>query len=241
MGLLGSIGKALVGGSKKTTGQKTSSTFDNNPWDVAIPYLTNYLSDTEKLYGNTPMFSQTELDAVEALRGASNPSSFFNTASGELEKTASGDYLTPDTNPYLADIAKRVSGVAGANAAAMFGGRGRTSGGLAAYNVGKAIADSATDLYGSAYENERSRQLSAAGQAPTFEAARIAGPAALLEAGQSMSARPFDLNAQKGGLYASIAGLGGQGTTTSTTQNYKQSGGLLGKIANSVTNRLFPS
>lgn len=237
MGLLSSIGKALIGGKKKTTSSSSSGTV--NPWEPAIPYLKDFLGDSEALYANTPLFSDYETQALQGLKEAAQPSDYFNTSADTLQSTAAGDYLTPDSNPYLADIAKRISGIAGANAASIFGGRGRTSGGLSAYYTGKAIADSATDLYGTAYENERSRQQQAASLAPNFDASRLAGQAAMLEAGQNVSARPFDVNAQRGGILARIAGLGNQ--TTGQTQNYKQSGGLLGKIASSVTNRLFPS
>ena len=236
MGLFSSIGKALFGGKKKTT--SASSTGTVNPWAPAIHALTDFLGDSESLYANTPLFSNYETQALDALKTAAQPSDYFNTSSDTLNKTAAGEFLTPDTNPYLADIAKRISGIAGANAASIFGGRGRTSGGLSAYYTGKAIADSATDLYGSTYENERNRQQQAAGMAPQFDAARLAGPAAMLEAGQNISARPFDVNAQRGGVLAQIAGLGNQ--STGTTQNFKQSGGLLGKITSSITNQLFP-
>lgn len=255
MGLFGSIGKFLFGGSKKTSKQTSSGTQTRSPYAPVIPYLNDYLAQTNNLYnGGTPLFSDMEQAGYNALtRAADNsdqyidPSSYFTTSARTLEDTAAGKYLTPDTNPYLADIAKRVSGIAGANSASMFGGRGRTGSGLAGYYAGKAVGDSLTDMYGSAYESERNRQQQAAGMAPTFDATNMErgkqsylAPQALISAGQNISARPFDVNQQQGGILSQIANLGGTTTQQGTVTNYQQSPGLFGQIVNSFTNKLFP-
>lgn len=243
MGLFSSIGKFIFGGSKETGKQTSSATQTRTPYAPAVQPINNYLNQTESLYnGGAPMFSDMEKQGYGLLSDiASNGASdYYKTSESTLGKTAEGQYLTPDTNPYLADIAKRISGIAGANTNATFGGKGRSGGGLAGYYAGKAIGDSLTDMYGSVYENERGRQQQAASQAPEFEKSRYDAPQALISAGQNITARPFDLNQQHGGILSNIANLGGTDTRQGTTTDYKNNPGLLGNIVNSFTNALFP-
>lgn len=241
MGLFGSIGKALFGGSKKTGKSKSSGTSDYDPWDVAIPYLTDYLGQTKALYnGGQPMFSPLEMqgyDALKATVAAGNKA--LDPAIAENNKTLSGYYLNPDSNPYIKDIASRMAGEAGAVSNASFSGSGRTGSGLAGYYAGKGAADAAGELYFNNYNSERGRMGQAVGMAPQLEGARYLGPQALISAGQNMSARPFDLNSQYGEILSNIGGLGQQGKTTGQTTNYGYQQGLVGKIWNSFTNKLF--
>lgn len=252
MGLLGGLKRALFGGQRKKSKQvaeaKTTANETRDPYAPTIPYIGGYLDKINTLFnsGSTPMFSDTENKGYAMLDNlAANPSSYMTTASKTLENTARGDYLTPDTNPYLADIAKRVSGMAAATNNATFGGRGRSGSGLAGYFAGKGVGDSLTDLYGTNYANERGHQMTAASNAPAFEASKLALPNALIQAGAVKSSRPFDLAGIQGGLLAQIAGLGGNtaanGTMNSTTDNYQRSGGLLGKIVNSFISAMAPS
>lgn len=239
MGLFSSIGKAIFGGSKKKSSSKATGTTDLDPYAPTIPYLNDYLADTSALYKNTPLFSDLERQGYDALRQTAGGGGGMDAAIAENNRVLSGEYLTPDTNPYLKDIATRVSGIAGANQNATFGGRGRSGSGLAGYYSGKAVGDSLTDMYGQVYESERGRMGAAVAAAPSLEAGRYLAPQALISAGQNISARPYDVNQQYGGILGSIAGLGQQGVSTGAQTNYKQSSGLVGKIANSFANKLF--
>lgn len=240
MGIFSSIGKFLFGGSKKTSESKTSGTTDIDPYSPVIPYINKYLGETDALYGNAPMFSDLEQQGYDSLR------STVNSGAGNVDRaisanndTISGKYLTPDTNPYLRDIASRISSIAGSNANTTFSGKGRSGSGLAGYYNGKAVGDSLTDMYGSVYESERGRQSEAIGRAPSLAQGAFLAPQAMISAGQNVSARPFDINQQKGGILAAIGRLGQQGTTTGQQTNYAQNPGLIGGIVNSFTNKLF--
>lgn len=240
MGLLSGIGKFLFGGSSKTSKSQTKGTSDFDPWDKAIPYLTDYLSQTQGLYGSAPMISpyeQAGYDKLASTVGAG--ATALDPAIAENNLTLSGHYLDPNTNPYLADIATRMAGLATANSNATFGGSGRTGSGLAGYYAGKGAADAAGDVFNSNYQNERGRMTSAVGMAPGLEAGRYLGPQALISAGQNISARPFDINQMYGGILSQIAGLGQQGATTGLQTNSAYNGGLIKNIANSFTNKLF--
>ena len=241
MGLFGSIKKALFGGKKKKGKTVESGSYTRDPWAPAIPYLSDYLGKTQALYQNAPMFSDMELAGYEKLKGVVNSgTNAIDAAVAENNKTLSGAYLNPDSNPYIKDIANRMAGQAGAVANASFSGSGRTGSGLAGYYAGKGAADAAGEVYNQNYQAERGRMSGAVGMAPSLEAGRYLGPQALISAGQNISARPFDLNQQYGSILSQIGQLGQQGTSQGTATQYGYSSGLLGKIANSFTNKLFP-
>jgi hypothetical protein len=242
MGLLNSIGSLIFGGQKKTTSSKTQGTTQTDPWDVTIPYLNDYLSATKNLYGTAPAISPYEqqgYDALSKVAGAGGTAT--NPAIAANNKTLSGSYLTADSNPYIADIAARAAGLAGANSSATFGGSGRTGSGLAGYYAGKGAADAANSIFYQNYGDERNRMLEASGQAPQLEAARYLAPQALISAGQNISARPFDLNAQQGGILSQIAQLGQQGQYSGLQKDFAHNPGIIGTILNSFTNKLFPN
>jgi hypothetical protein len=244
MGLFGSIGHFLFGGKTKKAETQTNAqaTTTKDPWAPAIPALTNYINDTNNLYATQPMFSNYEQSGYDTLATDANTARGANQAAiDENNKTLSGAYLTPDSNPYLANIAKRISGIAGANTSATFGGKGRTGGGLAGYYGGKAVGDSLTDLYGANYANERSNMMTAVGNTPGLVQSSLMPGTALIGAGTEISNRPFQRNAMQGGLLTQIAGLGGNTNSTGSTNEkvYGTSSGLLGSIFNAATNKVF--
>jgi hypothetical protein len=240
MGLLGSVGKFFTGGKKKSSKSKSEGTSDYDPWAPTIPYLENYLKDTDAMYANTPQFSEMELAGYDALRDTvGRGGEAIDPAIAENNKTLSGYYLNPDTNPYIKDIASRMAGEAATQSNASFAGSGRTGSGLAGRYAGLGAAQAAGDLYYQNYGDERGRMGSAVGMAPTLEQGRYLGPQALISAGQNISARPYDINQQRGNILGSIAGLGQQGKTTGEQTNYGYQQGLIGKVATSFTNKLF--
>lgn len=251
MGLFSFIGNALFGGTKKgnSATQNSTTNVDYGPYQESQPFINSFLQDNQNWYDWSQQHPFSDLQqrgfnmVDNVANGGRSTSPTLNAASDELTKTLNGDYLTPETNPYLRDIATRISGIAGANSNATFGGRGRSSSGLAGYYSGKAVGDSLTDMYGTNYANERGRMLQAAGLVPQFEEAKYTPAQAMISAGSTITNQPYERNAQQAGILAQIGSLGRQGTesTNATTQNYRQSSGLIGKIADSLTNRLFPT
>lgn len=241
MGLFSGIASLLFGGQKKTTNSKSSGTTQTDPWDVTIPYLDNYLSQTKSLYnGGAPQISPYEQSGYDALSAAATGPNAYDSAITANNQTLSGSYLDPNTNPYIANIASRAAGLAGANANASFSGAGRTGSGLAGYYAGKGAADAANDIFYQNYGDERARQMQAIGAAPQLEATRYLAPQALISAGQNISARPYDINSQYGNILSSIGQLGQQGTYTGQQTNFAHNPGVIGTILNSFTNKLFP-
>lgn len=224
----------IMGGKSKSS---YSSTTVSDPWAPAVPYLKDNLASLSALFnGGAPQISDYEQQGYDMLKGvATAPSASMNAALAENAKTASGAYLTLDSNPYLKDIAERVGGQAMKAINQTFGGSGRTGSGLHAQNAGEGIGNALTDLYGRNYANERGLQQNAVGMAPSLEGMRYMGPSAMIEAGKNISARPFDIASQYTNLLNNTASLGGTTQQSGMTKNSDASKGIFGKI----TNRLF--
>jgi hypothetical protein len=127
---------------------------------------------------------------MDMARNAANYNQpLFDQAQGELSKTMSGAYLSPDSNPYLKGTYDAAAGrmadaykmgtAAQTNAAAGFGG---AFGGSAQSELqgqqnrafGDSLGQFANNLYGQNYQAERGRQLGAVQAAPAFAGARQA-------------------------------------------------------------------
>lgn len=230
--IFGKIGHALFGG--KANSQTTATT---NPYAPVIPAVNDYVGSTQALFnGGAPQISPLEQKGYDAL-GGMNQSGSMDAALSENQKTASGQYLTPETNPYLADIAKRVGGGAMQAINSTFGGGGRTGSGLHAMYAGEGVGNALTDLYGQEYDRERGLQQAAVAGAPSLEQGRYLLPQAQISAGQNVSARPYDIATQYGGILGNIAKLGG--TSTGSTTGQAESRGIVGNAITSFTNKLF--
>jgi hypothetical protein len=241
MGLLSSIGKFLFGGSKKEGSTASTGTTTSTPYSPVIPYIDPYLKASSDLYnGGAPQFSPLEQEGYDLLSNTvDNPNNAIDPAVAENNKTLSGAYLDPKSNPFLKEIADRLGGIAAGTSIGQFGS-GRSDSGLSSYYAGKGGADAASELYYKNYADERANMGAAAGRAPALEAGRYLAPQALISAGQNVSARPFDINQQYGSILHNIGSMGQQTNATGTTTTYGQSPGLIGGIINSFTNKLFP-
>lgn len=90
-------------------------------------------------------------------------------AEAEMLKTIRGDYLNPDSNPWLKSTFDRSAGEIQSKLSPSFGHMeafGQNSGFQNAY--GRSLADLSTSLYGGNYNNERTRQFGAASAAPNY-------------------------------------------------------------------------
>jgi hypothetical protein len=240
MGLLGSIGKFLFGGSKKEGSTKSSGSTTSTPYKPVIPYIDPYLKASSELYnGGAPQFSPLEQEGYDLLSNTVDGPGAIGSAITENDKTLSGAYLDPKTNPFLKEIADRLGGIAASTSIGQFGS-GRSDSGLSSYYAGKGGSDAASELYYKNYSDERGRMGEAVGRSPQLEAARYLAPQALISAGQNVSARPFDINQQYGSILHNIGSMGQQTTAKGETTTYGQSPGLIGGIINSFTNKLFP-
>lgn len=225
---------ALVGGLMGGGGQ--GGTVQNVQSNT--PFNANYLNDLYAKalgqynvqggagYGG-PYASPTSPYTTQAIQqqaaSATDPAGLVSQAQGQLGKTIGGDYLSPDSNPYLKgavqtalDAAKR--GVSGQFTGENFGSSANQEW------LGRNLANTALPIYAQNYANERGIQQNAIAQAPGMQMANTSQLAAAGSAEQAEGQRqitgaqqqfysPWDMLSRLQGTYAGAPG----GTTTTNT------------------------
>lgn len=164
------------GGGGSTTSTVTQKA---DPWAGIQPQLKQAAGDTQNLYNKgllTPKaypdqtfanFTPLQQQAMDATAQRATNGSPVNSANqGMLTDTLNGNYLDPNSNPYLKSTydqaAKSVQGTV--NSA--FGQGGRYGSGLNQQVLGNSLDNLATDIYGGNYQQERTKQLGASALAP---------------------------------------------------------------------------
>ena len=196
-----SAGIALFGGLLGNKSSKNSGTQVSKQElpDFLQPYAPEYaqrVQDVANLpyneygYNRVAPFTEDTLAGMDMARNAANYNQpLWDQAQGELSKTMSGAYMSPDSNPWLkstydaaasrmADAYKNGTG-AQTNAAAGFGGAFGGSAqaelqGQQSRAFGDSLGQFANNLYGQNYQAERGRQLGAVQAMPSFAGARQA-------------------------------------------------------------------
>ena len=194
-----SIGASLLGGLLGNRGAKsggqTTATQSMPSWLEAYgPQYADQVAQTSQIpytpYGQSRVapFTEDQLTGMDMTRAQANTySPLFGQAENQLSKTIAGDYLSPDSNPWLKGTYDAAAGrmadayktgtAAQTNAAAGFGGAfGGSAQSELAGQQGRAFGDSlgsfANQLYGGNYQAERGRQQGAAMAAPAFAGAQ---------------------------------------------------------------------
>jgi hypothetical protein len=158
---------SLGGGGSET------STQSSEPWSGVKPYLKDYLKlgqdVTKRPYefynGDTVAgFSPEQemgfnLGTQRALAGSPT----LNAANRNITDTLNGNYLSPNSNPYLqANVGQAMNDVTGRVNSQFnnnnFGGSAHQE------TLTRNLGDVSSQMYGQNYANERSNQLNAAGQ-----------------------------------------------------------------------------
>lgn len=147
-------------------------------------------------------FSPNQLAAIEQMRATGQDiTPLLQNAQQQLGSTLAGDYLSPESNPYLksayeqaargvtdqyrtataptlAAMSQRVGG------GGLPGGSAYQQAGMQQqYGLGRNLSDLATQLYGGNYETERGRQLGAMQMAPGMAQAQYLPAEQLMQAG----------------------------------------------------------
>ena len=191
------LGGSLLGaGSSKNSGTQVTKTELPDYLKDYAPGYTQQVADTAALpyqpyeFNRVAPFTEDTLAGMDMARNAANYNQpLWDQAQGELSKTMAGDYLSPDSNPWLkgtfdsaasrmADAYRNGTG-AQTNAAAGFGGAFGGSAqselqGQQSRAFGDSLGQFANNLYGQNYQAERGRQMGAVQAAPQFAGARQA-------------------------------------------------------------------
>jgi hypothetical protein len=197
--ILGAAGIGALSGKK---GGSTTSTQSGAPWGDAQPYWRD-------LFGraNTLSYTPTQSEALAKQR-ALDPNSLTRQAQGQLAQTISGQYLSPDSNPYLKASVQDALGLAGSAFAKQYGGAAGQNLGNSGYQeaLARGLGATATNAYGNAYAQERQNQLGSLQMAPSLGFADINQ---LISAEQQPWQRLQNLQ-------GTLAAAGGGQTTTQT-------------------------
>lgn len=237
------------GGSNTTTIQKA------DPWEGVQPYIKDYLAVgqqvTQRPYNfyngdNVAGFAPEQemgmrLGTQRALAGSPT----LNAANNNITGTLNGNYLSPDSNPWLKgtvnqslnDVQTRINSQFNNN---NFGSSAHQE------TLQRGLADQANNLYGQNYANERNNQLQAATQAIGLAGADYQDANYLQGIGAQRQALanqylgnsstqfnnaanwPYDQLARYGDVVRAGQGVGG--TTTTTAPNPNQSSPLAGAL-----------
>lgn len=208
---------AILGGSDASSGPAgytTKTTVQDVP-DWLKPYFTGNLAGGASLR--------------DSLTSGVNP--LYGMSDEELSKTISGDYLNPESNPYLAKTADVISGKIGRAVDSRFESAGRYGSGAHQDVLATDIGNALDSLYGANYSAERGRQLATATGVPSFlsgEASAKFAPYLNFQRlipglTSSTTSEPYFRNkgagilggalagSQLGGMFGGFGGLGGLG------------------------------
>lgn len=165
--------------STQPAGQ-TTTIQQSDPWSGVRPFLERQYSEANRLYQTggpqyTPFSQVTPYTAgqQQALgRGSERAvagSPLQAAGRQTMQRTVQGDYLDPNTNPFLAQNFNTMAGRVRENIGQNFGGH--SFGGTAHDEMlARSLSEAGANMYGRNYELERGRQQQAAFGAPAYAA-----------------------------------------------------------------------
>lgn len=208
------VGSLLNKGSQ----QAGTTTTTANPWAGAQPYLNSGLQRAEGIYTNQPqqIGQAQQMQTQRAISG----SPLDAAAQQNNLQTLQGNFLSPDSNPYLKGAVNTAMGDVRGQINSQF--QGDNYGNSAHQEwLGKGLMNAAAPIYAQNYQQERQRQLGAQALAPTLAGQDYANIAQLYQAGNI----PMD-QLQR---YMQMAqGAGGLGGTSSSPYYTNPAAGALG-------------
>lgn len=257
------------GGSSGSNNQVVTQ--KSEPWSAQQPYLTEAFAEAQKNYKSSmPQYypgstiapqSGDTLRAMDMVRtAATGNQGLIDNAIGTSNATIRGDFLSPNSNPWLKDTYNQAAdavtrqfqtvGLPGADSGMDMAGRygsgaWKLAREAATDSYGRALTGLATDIYGGNYQAERDRMLNAANNAGATYGMGFMPSTAIAALGSQADARAQDLlnadiqrfnynqelpNAKLSDYMKLIQGNYG-GSSTTTQPLYSNSGaGLLGGL-----------
>ena len=187
----------------------TSTTSTEVPAFLQGP-LTNAVTRSQDISqsGSDTVSGQRQQSGLDALfnRGQEG-SPLLNPAQQTTQQTLAGDFLSPDTNPFLQQTFNRAADLTRGRLDTEFAGAGRNLG-AARPARSEELQTLSSNIFGGNFQQERDRQLQAASQAAPLAGADFQNIQAQIDAGS------FDIDQFINRLGTLIPGAGG--TTTST-------------------------
>jgi hypothetical protein len=238
----------VFGGSQPSGNTTSTVTNHSDPWSGIQPQLTQAAADTQSLYNQGLLKSQyfpdstvspfapQQQQAIDLTTQRATNGSPINAANqGMLTDTLNGNYLSPDSNPYLKDTYNQAAQAVQGSVNGAFGQGGRYGSGLNQDTLEKNLNGLATNIYGGNYSNERNNQLKASALGPQAANQDYTDLGALANAGAQVQGQNqanltdtinrYDFNQRQpsqniANYIGLLNGVGGQyGTSTGTTTN----------------------
>jgi hypothetical protein len=178
----------------------------------------------------------------------------MNNAQGLLTDTLQGDYLSPDSNPYLGGMLNNAMNSVQSRVNSAFGSGGRYGSGINQEVMTRELGNSANEILGGNYSNERNRQMQGMLFAPQmanqdyFDIGQLANVGAQKEGraqgqiNEDINRYNYNSNLEANALRNFIGLTGGNfgGTTTNSTPYHSNNTastlgaglGLLGTLGN---------
>ena len=221
------LGAGALGAASSLLGSKKSgnTTATNAPWGPAQQPLHQNMLEAQGLLNNPNqhLTQGVNAQANRALMG--NP--LNQAAQGNAMQTLQGDFLGPNSNPYLRDTVNQAMGDARSQINSQFAGDNY---GNSAHQewLTKGLMNQALPMYNQNYQAERQRQMGAQALAPTLANQDYTDISQLQGAG---NARWDQLNrAQQ--IFQGAGGMGGtQSQPYFTNPAASMMGGALGGMA----------
>lgn len=237
------VPRDIFGGGDAPSGTTTVNTVQNSdPWAGVQPYMVDIFNRAQGLANRGPYAGQyigaespytqqaRTLQANRALQG----SPVGDAMQTNIADTLNGQYLNPESNPYLKSAVQDALGLAQSQMIGTYGGPAgsQLSNSGLQEQMTRTLGQIANNAYGSQYNNERARQIQAAALAPNAAALDYADIGQLAGAGASQEGRTAAEIAAAQAQWQSawgnlanyqsgITGAGNFGTTTgSSSQPY---------------------
>lgn len=217
------------------------------PW--MRPYMERAGFEANRLYDD-PRFAQppgqdpaTLQSLAQRQQMAMQGGGVAQAAANEAQRTLSGGYLSPDSNPWLKAVADRAAGQAGSAVASRFAGSGRVGSGAYAGALADAEMGTRAALYGDAYNQERGRMGNALATAPSAYGLQYADIGQLADVGAQReleAQRQFDWPYELLNRYASVIYGNPAASQPGSTSTSKKSLSWL-DIVGGVGGALMPS
>lgn len=237
--------------------QEVTST--SQPWAPQQPYLRSLFERANSQYGmggpryypgqNYATFSPQTNQALKMQRNrAVQGSPVMDSAENLIQNTLQGDFLSPDSNPYLGQYFNQALEQSLPSLNATFSLSGRTGAEAQSQGLADTYGALGRDIYGGAYESERGRQMQsmlfapqiAANDYQDIQAARDAGNVYDQQRQRVLNARMERYNANQNRPYdnlARYAGLVSGGFGNQATQTQEGGGGspLMGALGGGMS------
>lgn len=223
--LLGAIGGGLLGAFG---GQQEAGTIKTmqEPWGPQQPYLLDLFSKAQGALGSAQGLSTAEQQALQKGIGTAQAGgALMPGAQDQLGRTIAGDYLNPESNPYLSATVNKALGDVESRVNSRFNtpAYGNTA---HQETLARSLGDTANQMYMQNYGQERNNQMQASQFAPQFAQADLGMTDKALQYGQYGRMDPMNTLKQYQGL---IGGNWGQTNTQPYFNN--PAAGLLGGAA----------